>query len=329
MIKAQSNPDLVTEKFSGRWAWDGDTALVKETELSLLTEGLCLNELKGAARGFGKDAPVSELNPNDYKLESCRTLTRKIRMILDQGPGFVILNDFPTDQFDIDTVRTMYWLLMSLVGRPVAQRFNGEMVYDVVDEGVEPVLGKGVRSSKTSVQQVYHTDNHVCPPQYVALLCLQTAKCGGQSGLINLYTVYNRLLDDYFEKIVRMYEPFLFDRQREHNLKDSSVANNPVFEFKNGQLDVRVATSLIRQGYELTGEQPNLATTEALDALDEVMEAPELGKTFDFKPGQIQILNNRRIGHRRTAFVDWPEPEKKRHLIRLWLRDHGSSSFLG
>ena len=59
------------------------------------------------------------------------------------------------------------------------------------------------------------------------------------------------------------------------------------------------------------------------------MEAPELGKTFDFKPGQIQILNNRRIGHRRTAFVDWPEPEKKRHLIRLWLRDHGSSSFLG
>ena len=23
--------------------------------------------------------------------------------------------------------------------------------------------------------------------------------------------------------------------------------------------------------------------------------------------------------HDRTSFVDWPEPEKKRHLLRLWI----------
>jgi alpha-ketoglutarate-dependent taurine dioxygenase len=59
------------------------------------------------------------------------------------------------------------------------------------------------------------------------------------------------------------------------------------------------------------------------------MEAPGLGKTFAFQPGQIQVINNRRIGHRRTPFRDASEPEKRRHLIRLWLRDEGDRSFLG
>ena len=48
-----------------------------------------------------------------------------------------------------------------------------------------------------------------------------------------------------------------------------------------------------------------------------------------FDPGQIQIVNNRRLAHRRTAFVDWPEPDRRRHLIRIWLRDHGRSFYLG
>ena len=33
--------------------------------------------------------------------------------------------------------------------------------------------------------------------------------------------------------------------------------------------------------------------------------------------GDIQILNNHAILHSRTEFEDWPEPERKRHLLRL------------
>jgi len=42
---------------------------------------------------------------------------------------------------------------------------------------------------------------------------------------------------------------------------------------------------------------------------------------MDFRPGDIQILHNHVTVHTRTAFEDWPETERKRHLMRLWLND--------
>ena len=42
-----------------------------------------------------------------------------------------------------------------------------------------------------------------------------------------------------------------------------------------------------------------------------------------FRSGDIQFLNNRVILHSRTDFEDWDEPEKKRLLLRLWLRTPG------
>ena len=40
---------------------------------------------------------------------------------------------------------------------------------------------------------------------------------------------------------------------------------------------------------------------------------------LEFRPGDIQILCNHSIFHSRTAYEDWPEVERRRHLLRLWL----------
>jgi hypothetical protein len=40
---------------------------------------------------------------------------------------------------------------------------------------------------------------------------------------------------------------------------------------------------------------------------------------MEFQPGDIQLVHNHTILHDRTAFEDFPEPERKRHLLRLWL----------
>ena len=40
---------------------------------------------------------------------------------------------------------------------------------------------------------------------------------------------------------------------------------------------------------------------------------------MEFRRGDIQILNNYTCVHTRTTFEDWPEPERKRVLWRLWL----------
>jgi hypothetical protein len=40
---------------------------------------------------------------------------------------------------------------------------------------------------------------------------------------------------------------------------------------------------------------------------------------MDPKVGDIQLCNNYVILHSRTNFVDHPEIERRRHMIRLWL----------
>ena len=49
-------------------------------------------------------------------------------------------------------------------------------------------------------------------------------------------------------------------------------------------------------------------------------QVEEVGpNVIEFKPGDIQLIQNHVILHDRTDYEDWPEPERKRHLLRLWL----------
>ena len=45
---------------------------------------------------------------------------------------------------------------------------------------------------------------------------------------------------------------------------------------------------------------------------------------MELQPGDMQWLHNHTIFHDRTAFEDWAEPERKRHLLRLWLAVPGA-----
>lgn len=56
----------------------------------------------------------------------------------------------------------------------------------------------------------------------------------------------------------------------------------------------------------------------ALDLLEETARRPEMRVRFDFEPGGIQLVNNYCVFHSRTRYEDHPEPERKRHLLRLW-----------
>ena len=56
-----------------------------------------------------------------------------------------------------------------------------------------------------------------------------------------------------------------------------------------------------------------------MDLLDELAASDTFRLDMDFQPGDIQFLHNHQILHARTAYEDYPEPERKRHLLRLWL----------
>jgi Taurine catabolism dioxygenase TauD, TfdA family len=58
---------------------------------------------------------------------------------------------------------------------------------------------------------------------------------------------------------------------------------------------------------------------EALHLFDTLANDPALHFQMELRAGDVQLAHNHTLLHDRTAFEDWPEPERKRHLLRLWL----------
>jgi alpha-ketoglutarate-dependent taurine dioxygenase len=316
-------------RFTGASAWIASSLPADAGILPLPRE--CLAEIVDLARVLDDNPlPTLALDPRDFDLPACRGLMARAQAALEDGPGFVILHRLPLQTLRKETSIKVYWLLARMLARPVAQKWTGEMIYTVADlTGKKP--GNGIRPDVTNAEQNFHNDNsyNVCPPDYVALMCLQTAKSGGVSRVVSFETAHNLMQERHPELLERLFRPYRFDRQREHAAGAEMTISRPVFALEGGRLKSRLSRYLIEQGYDLAGERLDELGRAALDALTAIIDDPILYKEFYFEPGQIQILDNRRLGHKRTGFEDWPEPERRRTLIRLWLRNHGRPFYGG
>jgi hypothetical protein len=291
----------------------------------------CLDEILRAAgeiRAF--PLPTILRSPDDFAMPACRREMARVREMLDRGRRFAIVDRLPMAEIDAAEATAIYWLLSSMVSRPVAQKLDGTMVYDVLDTGREALPGSGVRPDKTNIEIRFHNDNayNDTPPDYVVLLCLRRAQSGGHSRVVSFHTVHNALRERYPYRLERLYQPFWFDRQREFRAGESPIFFAPVFE-NSGEIRTRFSAHQMRGGYALRGEPIDNRGEAAMTAMLDIVEEDELSVNFDLEPGQIQFVHNRALGHSRTAFVDHPEPDRKRHLVRLWLRDRGRRAYPG
>jgi alpha-ketoglutarate-dependent taurine dioxygenase len=260
----------------------------------------------------------------------CRREMARVRDMLDKGRRFAIVDRLPMAEIDADEGTAIYWLLSSMVSRPVAQKLDGAMIYDVLDTGQQALPGSGVRPDKTNIEIRFHNDNayNDTPPDYVGLLCLRRAQSGGHSRVISFHTVHNAVRQRHPDWLERLYEPFWFDRQREFRPGESPIFSAPVFE-NAAEPKARFSAHQIGGGYVLRGEPIDRAGEAAIAAMLDIFDEDDLSVDFDLEPGQIQFVDNRALGHSRTAFVDDPDPSRRRHLVRLWLRDHGRRAYPG
>ncbi|HLY44714.1 MAG TPA: TauD/TfdA family dioxygenase [Stellaceae bacterium] len=319
----------MTNPIEGPSAWQRGQLRPEHYRIAL--PDACLEEIRRAADELRQfPLPTIVRRPNEFDLPACRAAMAEVRCILDYGVRFAIVDRLPLDEIGADAAIAIYWLLSSLVARPVAQSLDGRLVYDVLDTGRAALPGSGVRPDQTNIELKFHTDNsyNQAPPEYVVLLCLRQARAGGHSRVASFHTLYNALLARRPEILPRLYLPFRFDRQREFHAGEEPVFAAPVFT-AGEELRARFSAHQIRGGYALTGEPLDEEGASALAALLDVFEDETLSADFDLEPGQLQFVDNRVLGHARTEFADFPEPERRRHLVRLWLRDHGRRAYPG
>ena len=318
---------MIEQEITGPIAWRA-ADLPPEPGIVCLDEAALAEITALAGELAANPLPLEALCPADFDLPACRAVMSQVKQQVEQGIGFAIVDRLPMAELG-EQAHKVYWLLAGMIQRPVAQKWDGTMIYDVTDTGLPP--GNGVRPDKTNAEQNYHNDNsyNLCPPSIVGLLCIRPAMEGGVSHIVSFATAHNWLRQREPDLLARLYEPFAFDRQREHAPDDVKYLWHSCFEDHGGQLLGRLSRFQVRNGYPLAGEEIDPRGAAALEALEEAMNEDGTPVSFHFQPGQIQFVNNRLLGHRRTGFADWPEPERKRLLVRLWLRDWGRPFYNG
>ena len=324
-----TTPRMLDHPVTDARAWVGRDLAPADWTISLPAEALA--ELRQVLNNL-RYAPLETLllDPADFALDACRATMEQLRNQLTSGIMFAVLDRLPVEEMSQAEAKQLYWLLASLVARPVAQKLNGQMFFDVHDTGVKLKPGSGIRPTVTNVDLTYHNDNSYndTPPDVVALLCLHHAMQGGISRVVSVYSVHNALLSDYPELLPRLYRPVWYDRHAEHLPGEPNAFSAPIFEYTDA-LNTRLALSEIYAGYALKGVDLDTTTRDALAAVQSVFNRPDLRAELEMRAGQIQFVNNRATGHARTEFLDFPEPERKRHLVRLWLRNGGLRSYRG
>ena len=223
----------------------------------------------------------------------------------------------PVEDWPIADSTTAFWGIGTYFGSARSQNAKGHLLGHVYD------LGKGLsatnpnlRSYATAEGQNFHIDR--C--DVVALLCLRQAKSGGLSSIVSSMSVHNVMAQRRSDLLERLYQPLPVDRRGEVPEGKGPYYEAPVFNAYRGH--VSVLYSRLHIGSAQRFPEARRLTAEDIEALDMLAQLagdPELRLDMNFMPGDIQFLHNHTILHARSAYEDWPEPERKRHLLRLWL----------
>lgn len=328
MTQALAVPMMLDEDVRDRRAWQ--RASVVPADWTVVLPAAAVVELDQAVEQIRRDPlPIILLDPAQFAMCHTAEAMADVRRLLRDGIGLAVVDRIPVERYTEAECRVVGWLLASLLGRPVAQKWDGTMLYDVRDTG--KALEYGVRRSVTNLELQFHTDGAwlPLPAEFVGLLCLNAARDGGVSRFVSLITAHNEMRRRHPKLLPRLYRSFWWDRQAEHADGDDKVASHPIFRWDGRTLLCRYYDGLIRDGHDLRGEPLDAEGEDALAAARAIVDDPRLWVELTIERGQLQYLDNRRFAHSRTEFRDWDEPDRRRHMIRVWNRDEGRRSFHG
>ena len=275
-----------------------------------------LSEIESASERLDQsEADWQTVDHDDFPLP---TLQRRLSHVLDevlQGRGFVLLRGLPVARWGPRLSAIAFLGLGLHWGSLRSQNKHGHLLGHVRDAGLSS-QDPNVRVYETRERQNYHTDS--C--DVVGLLCLHPARSGGLSSLVSSVTIFNEMRKRRPDLAAVLFESIETDRRGEVPEGQRPFFRIPVFNWYEGLLSTiynRTYIESARRFPDVPALRPE--QVEALDLLVNLANDPALHFQMELRTGDIQLVHNHTLLHDRTAFDDWPEPERRRHLLRLWL----------
>jgi hypothetical protein len=302
----------------GPSAWVGAEMKQREAEWTYRLSPPQLDEIDAAVTAVhARGLDLADISRADFPLPTLGPVLDRLRGEVLDGRGFVLVRGMRVEDRPVAETATAYWGIGTYFGGARSQNAKGHLLGHVYDLGqglsaINPLL----RSYATAEGQKFHIDR--C--DVVALMCLRRAKSGGLSTIVSSMTLHNVMAARRPDLLERLYQPFPTDRRGEVPEGKGPFYEAPVFNEHAGALSVLYSRLHIGSSQRFPdARRLTPEDFEALDMFGELAGDPELRLDMNFLPGDIQFLHNHTILHARSAYEDWPEIERKRHLLRLWL----------
>ena len=309
------NKGVMKKIFDNR-AWLGSELQKKpdlwESHLSLKF----ISDIEQAANYFlSLDIDLSEINRDSFPLKVFDGYLSELALKLLDGIGFEVIKGLPVKRYSPEMIATIFFGIGAHLGDARSQNADGHLLGHVRDIGANS-NDQNTRIYQTSQRQTFHTDS----ADVVGLICINDAKKGGDSLLVSAVTIFNHMVELRPDLIEYLFDPIATDRRGEVPPGELPYLTIPPLSLEDNLLTVFYQRQYIDSAQRFDDAMKlSKRHVEALDLFDTLANDPALHLSMRLRPGDMQFVYNHAFLHDRTGFVDWPEPNKKRHLLRLWL----------
>lgn len=296
--------------------WRGSDLAGRDDWIHRVTPDEIAELERAVAAVMARGIRLPDFGKDDFSLPCFGRVLSSIRDNVVDGLGVHVVRGLPVDRWTREQCAIAYWGIGAHIGEAVAQNAYGHVLGHVKDIGVD-VDDVNNRGHRSRAALSFHND---IGGEIVALFCLKPSKSGGLSSIVSAGALFNAMLEGRPDLLAELLQPMYLDRRGEVPEGWKPFYRLPVFSRYQGHLIVCFVRRFVESAQRFP-ELPRLskAQWDALDMLRDLAADPAFSLDITFDPGDIQFVNNLTTMHSRTGYEDFPEPDRKRHLLRLWL----------
>lgn len=319
-MQTTQNPSMPSAPIaSAPGLWRGEDLQARTDWIFRFPDDL-LHEVESALRGVqARNLAAPDFRKEDFPLPKFSAVLAHMLEELENGRGFFLMRGFPIERFSTAEAQSIFWGIGLHLGNAVSQNADGHLVGHVRDMSLD-AKNPRVRAYQTTAELFFHND--MC--DVLLLMMLKRAKAGGVSQIVSVTAIQNEIQRRRPDLLEELYRPFYIDRRGEKGRPDEGdlpYFAMPILSYHKGLVTARYTLrSYIESAQRFEGV-PRVTSkqNEALDMFEAIANEPGMALTFEMEPGDFQLLNNYCVLHARDKVIDFEEPEKRRHLLRLWL----------
>ncbi len=213
----------------------------------------------------------------------------------------------------IDENERLFWCWLSHFGDLLSNNSFGHRMVRVQQEvmpgGVQPARG-----TKSAAELAMHNDS----ADLFSLLWIHQAEQGGESQFSSGPAAHNTILATRPDILPILYRGFPHHRRSEQpdDQPDVTPYDVPIFSDVDGRICINFTYSSILPALHELGRELTPEEEEAIEILRHVLVRQQV--ELRMQPGDASMANNYAMCHSRSDFVDGPDPERRRLVLRAW-----------